>query len=775
MRVPRSLASDFNPNDNTDSATVNVNPEADLSLTKTASNPNPAVDDEVDYTLTASNAGPNDATGVTIQDSLPAGLDFIDASPGCDNENGTVKCDVGTIATGATASVTIRTHTTAAVAGMSVGNLATVSGNEQDPTPANNQAAATITVQPLVDLELKKVASNPAPAAGGPVSYSLTLLNNGPSPATGVTITDPLPTGLSFGSATPGQGSCSASGQTVTCNLGTLAAGGTALVTITADVAASATGTTLKNTASASANEPIAQPELTSSEASITPVAKADLSLTKTASNPNPAVDDEVDYTLTASNAGPNDATGVTIQDSLPAGLDFIDASPGCDNENGTVKCDVGTIATGATASVTIRTHTTAAVAGMSVGNLATVSGNEQDPTPANNQAAATITVQPLVDLELKKVASNPAPAAGGPVSYSLTLLNNGPSPATGVTITDPLPTGLSFGSATPGQGSCSASGQTVTCNLGTLAAGGTALVTITADVAASTAGTTLKNTASASANEPIAQPELTRSEASITPVAKPPPAQADLALVKTVNHTTGRTGEPLTYTITVRNHGPDTASSPTVTDAFSAPVTLVSVHTSSGSCSKGHPITCRLDSIASGASDKITIVAKPTSTGELRNSASVRSATPDPDGANNLSHVTTMVRPGPAALRLTKTASRHTVAPGQTFSFTIAVHSLGPEPALRVQVCDRLGSGMAFISVDHATFRHGSACWKISSLAKGKARRYVVKVRALALAIGARRLTNVATTSAEDVRTRTARASVTVAAPPARPVGVTG
>ena len=40
-------------------------------------------------------------------------------------------------------------------------------GNELDPTPANNQAAATITVQPLVDLELTKVASNPTPAAGG--------------------------------------------------------------------------------------------------------------------------------------------------------------------------------------------------------------------------------------------------------------------------------------------------------------------------------------------------------------------------------------------------------------------------------------------------------------------------------------------------------------------------------------------------------------------------------------------------------------------------------
>ena len=82
--VPRrcSALPDFNPADNIDPSTLNVNPEADLSLTKTASNTNPAVDDEVDYTLTASNAGPNDATGVTIVDSLPPGLDFIDASPG---------------------------------------------------------------------------------------------------------------------------------------------------------------------------------------------------------------------------------------------------------------------------------------------------------------------------------------------------------------------------------------------------------------------------------------------------------------------------------------------------------------------------------------------------------------------------------------------------------------------------------------------------------------------------------------------------------------------
>ena len=309
----------------------------------------------------------------------------------------------------------------------------------------------------------------------------------------------------------------------------------------------------------------------------------------------------------------------------------------------------------------------------------------------------------------------------------------------------------------------------------------------MTALVATSEAGANVQNTAAASANQPIARPELLTASALIRPHAAPAPTPgplpptgarpttADLAITKRVNRSTGRTGEPLKYTITVTNHGPATATSPTVTDAFSKSVKLVSIHTTSGSCSRRHRLACDLRSIPSGATDTITVIAKPTSIGALRNSATVRSTTPDPKTANNLAHVTTRVRPGPAALRLTKAASTTRALPGQTFSFTIAVRSLGPEPALKVQVCDRLGSGMAFMSTDRATFKHGNACWMIASLAKGTVRRFVVQVRALADPNGPSRLTNTATASADGVRTRTAKASVMLAPAPALPVGVTG
>ena len=302
--------------------------------------------------------------------------------------------------------------------------------------------------------------------------------------------------------------------------------------------------------------------------------------------------------------------------------------------------------------------------------------------------------------------------------------------------------------------------------------------MTITATVVAP-GGTSVQNTATATADDPIARPELLSSAASITSVARAPiqPLDANLEIAKRVNHATAQIGEPLTYTITVSNHGPATATSPTVTDAFSAVVHVESIHApAGGSCKTGAEIKCTLASIPNAKSEKITIVAKPTIAGKLRNTASVASPTPDPDPANNTAHATTNVQPGTAALRITKTADHRSVKPGETFSFTIVVRSLGPAKALGVKVCDRLGSGMTYVSVDHASFRHGSACWTVASLAKGDLRRYTVNVRAPSTS-GPRRLTNTATVAAKNVRTHTAHATVELrgAPPPSPPSKVTG
>lgn len=102
------------------------------------------------------------------------------------------------------------------------------------------------------DLSITKTDSADPARAGRNLTYTLSVTNNGPTAATGVTVTDNLPSGLSARSASASQGSCSGT-TTVTCAIGNLAVGASATVTIV--VRPSAAGT-ITNTASVSGDQP---------------------------------------------------------------------------------------------------------------------------------------------------------------------------------------------------------------------------------------------------------------------------------------------------------------------------------------------------------------------------------------------------------------------------------------------------------------------------------------------------------------------------------------
>ncbi|MBZ5739688.1 choice-of-anchor A family protein [Nocardioides mangrovi] len=80
---------------------------SDVTITKSASTASPMGGSTFSYTLTASNVGNADATGVVIRDALPAGVTFVSATSPCTQAAGVVTCNVGTIAQGASTSVTI--------------------------------------------------------------------------------------------------------------------------------------------------------------------------------------------------------------------------------------------------------------------------------------------------------------------------------------------------------------------------------------------------------------------------------------------------------------------------------------------------------------------------------------------------------------------------------------------------------------------------------------------------------------------------------------------
>src|SRR5207245_2475102 len=111
---------------------------------------------------------------------------------GCSIAAGVLTCTLADVANGGTFTATV---TGTAPASGTLTNTATVSSPTADPVPANNTSTLITTVTPQADLQIVKTA--PASVnAGGSLTYTLTVTNNGPSTATTPTISDTLPAGL---------------------------------------------------------------------------------------------------------------------------------------------------------------------------------------------------------------------------------------------------------------------------------------------------------------------------------------------------------------------------------------------------------------------------------------------------------------------------------------------------------------------------------------------------------------------------------------------------
>ena len=121
-------------------------------------------------------------------------------------------------------------------------------------------------------------------------------------------------------------------------------------------------------------------------------------------------------------------------------------------------------------------------------------------------------------DLALTKTDSPDPVTAGKTLTYTVIVANNGPDTATGVTLTDTLPGGVTFVSATPSQGSCSGT-STITCNLGTLVNKATATVTVVVEPAAAGG---ISNTATVTSS--VSDPNTANNTATVvTTVVNPP------------------------------------------------------------------------------------------------------------------------------------------------------------------------------------------------------------------------------------------------------------
>ncbi len=518
---------DTNPLDN--SATVNIavasGTQADLSVTNSGS-PNPVTaGNNITYTQSVTNAGPATANAPVFTETLPANTTAVSLSgpAGWNCVLASLTCtDTTAMATG-TANFTfvVKVNTNVA-SGTAITQTDSVSSSTSDPNSGNNSAAVTVYVGSSADLSVTNTPSPVPVQAGYTITYTQVVSNAGPSAASSVTLTNTLPANTTAVSLTgPAGWTCTLA--TRTCTNASLAASSPSTITYVVSVnAGTAAGTTINETATVSST--VSDPNTGNNTAVAADVVatatQADLIATNSASPTSVAAGSNVTYTQTVTNNGPAAATGANFTEITPPNTNFqsitIPAGWTCPTlptvgGTGTIICNDGSslgVGSGSAASFTVVLQVNSGTpSGTNITNIDTATATNIVPGITTNTASATVTVASAgsADMAIVKTATPNPVTEGTPLPYSLAVTNNGPATATNVTVTDALPSTVTYLSSTATQGSCSEAGGTVTCQLGTMANAGTATVTIlTLPVQAGM----ISNTASITADE--TDPDLT-------------------------------------------------------------------------------------------------------------------------------------------------------------------------------------------------------------------------------------------------------------------------
>ncbi len=570
------------------------------------------------YTVTITNLDTvNTATGITFTDTFSSGT-IATPPAGCTGPAaGPLTCSIASLAPLANRVFTFNVLTN--TPGVLTNTAQITASTPTDPNLANNTATFTTTVNPAADLQV----SNPftvSPAtvnAAAPVTFTATLTNNGPDPATSPQFNFTLSGGGTITSGTAGGGfTCLNFATTLSCSAATLPVATPVTFTITVTAPNQAGTITLSGNASSTTTDPNAANNSGSGSAAVAAI--TDLAILKTVSGPVVA-GQNVLFNFTVKNLGPSDASNVVISDTPGPGLTFVSTTVSC----GVFPCTIGTFTAGSVLNFTA-TYALASSATGTMTNVASVTTTTTDSNPGNNTTTASSPITTSADLVVSK--SGPASVTpGGTVTYAVTVTNNGPSDAGTTTVSDPTPANLTFVSAT---GACTS----FPCTLPSLAAGGSATINATYTVAAGATGSiTNAATASSSTPDPSSANNTGQATSGVTPVA-------DLSISKSAPVAVFA-GANVGFSIVVTNLGPAAASNVVINDTPSAGLTFVSA---SGACTS---FPCTIATLANGANVSISATYKVASNAtSVTNTADVTSPTLDMNSTNNSAVVTRSV-----------------------------------------------------------------------------------------------------------------------------------
>jgi uncharacterized repeat protein (TIGR01451 family) len=355
----------------------------------------------------------------------------------------------------------------------------------------------------------------------------------------------------------------------------------------------------------------------------------------------------------------------------------------------------------------------------------------------------------PTSSADLSVTASGPSSVTiSTNASYTITMTNSGPDAAQNVVLTDALPAGSSFVSITPAAGnpdsfSFTQSGGTVTGTAASVASGNTDTFTLVVSAPINLAnGANFSDTASVTSATP--DPNSSNNSATVSgSIVNNQSADLSVAASGPSSVTTGTNAS---YTITLTNNGPDAAQNVVLTDTLPTGSSFVSITPAAGNpdsfsfTQSGGTVTGTAGSVASGNTDTFTlVVSAPTNLANGANfsdTASVTSATPDPNSSNNSATISGSIVNNQSADLSVATGGPATSTEGNTITYSVTVSNSGPLDAAKVVLTDNLAAQMKFVSAttSQGTFTHSGSVitFSLGTVAAGKTVSVTVTVQLL-------------------------------------------
>ncbi|WP_145409489.1 DUF7507 domain-containing protein [Paenibacillus xylanexedens] len=669
--------------------------------------------DTVIYTSVIRNNGTVAVNNVVFNNPLPANTPFVPGSVIVNGvpfplSNPSAGIPIGTLAPGAEATVTFEVRITMPVPSQ-ISNQSTVSFTSGT---FSGSSSSNTTVTPVIQpqISLVKTANTVNATVGDTIVYTVTVSNAGNLEAI-VTLTDAIPAVTTFVpnsvvvAGVPQPGASPVTGIPV----GNVAAGVTATVTFAVILSSLPTPQQLSNFATASFTfTPPDGRTLTGSATSNTltfPVSAPNVAVVKSTVSTAAAVNDIVTYSILVTNSGIAPVSNIQFSDPIPAGATFVAGSV---TVNGVVQpaanpaggVALGTLAPGASATVTFNIRVNEIPSGGQLSNRSTVSftsGAFSGTTFSNT--VVTPVFQPILSAVL--TASTQNATVGDTVSYTVTVSNQGNYGAQ-INLSAALPAGTIFvpNSVIVNGQPLPAANPATGIPAGNVAAGATTTITYSVVIDSLPTPQQLVNQATVALSFTL--PDGRNITGSIqSNVVTIPVSAPDIAVVKSTTSTAVSVGDTVTYSIAVRNNGIASVSNVIFTDAIPASTALVanSVFVDGVLRPGANPSTgLSLGSIAPGATVtvvfSIRVTALPASA--VLNNQSTVSFTSGAFSATTFSNTVTTPVYQPI-LTAVKTGDQALATVGDTVVYSIAISNAGNYGAT-VTLTDTIPAGTELV-----------------------------------------------------------------------------